>query len=473
MRTRVSQLWEALRASFWFLPSLMAAAAVALSFASIELDERVGDEWLGSLGWMYVNRPEGARALLSTVAGSMVTVAGVVFSITIVALTLASSQFGPRLLRNFMRDRGNQAVLGLFIATFLYCLLVLRTIHGEDDSAFVPHLAVTAGVVLAVGSMGVLIYFIHHVASSIQAENVIAVVARDLDGAIERQFPRDAAADEGVPPQELPPDAAAVRARDSDYLQAVDTEGLVEFAAERDLVLHLRLRPGAFVTPGAVLASAGPVDRLDGEAADRIRAGFLLGTQRTITEDPEFAILQLVEVAVRALSPGVNDPFTAVACVDRLGAALCRLAARGAPSRHLLDEDGRLRLVVEIPTFSGLTDAAFHQIRQYARTSAAVTIRLLEALADVARETRTEEQREALRRHADMLIRGARDALPEELDRDDAEARHQALLTALEAARARQGAGEGDGRGAIAQPSCASVDRAPSSGAAGGGRASS
>ena len=172
MRIWLDNKWDELRTSFWFVPSVMAAAAVVLSLATIHLDKAtIYDNWIATLGWTFTRGPEGSRAVLSTVAGSMMTIASVTFSITIVALQLASSQFGPRLLRNFMRDRGNQVAMGTFIATFTYCLLILRTINGTQGEQFVPHISVTVGLLLALFSLGVLIYFIHHAAESIQAEN--------------------------------------------------------------------------------------------------------------------------------------------------------------------------------------------------------------------------------------------------------------------------------------------------------------
>jgi uncharacterized membrane protein len=186
--TRLRASWEYLRGTYWAVPSAMAVAAVGLSVAMIQLDEAATAGLLDRLSWVYTGGPEGARAVLSTIAASMITVAGVTFSITIVALTLAAQQFGPRLLRNFLRDLGNQVVLGTFVSTFIYCLLVLRTVRGSDDEEFVPHLPVTVGVILAM-SLGVLIFFIHHVATSIQASRIIANVAEDLEGAINRLFP--------------------------------------------------------------------------------------------------------------------------------------------------------------------------------------------------------------------------------------------------------------------------------------------
>ena len=190
MKTWLMNYWESIRANFWFVPTVMVAGAVALSLVTINLDKVAAyDNWIATLGWTFTRGPEGSRAVLSTVAGSMMTITSVTFSITIVALQLASSQFGPRLLRNFMRDRGNQISLGTFIATFAYCLLILRTVNGTEEQRFVPHISVTVGLLMALTSLGVLIYFIHHAAASIQAENVIANVGRDLDQAIARLYP--------------------------------------------------------------------------------------------------------------------------------------------------------------------------------------------------------------------------------------------------------------------------------------------
>ena len=226
--TRLRAFWESIRATYWAVPSLMAVAAVGLSVAMIRVDEVLTPKFIGTLSWVYTGGPEGARAVLSTIAGSMITVAGVTFSITIVALTLASQQFGPRLLRSFLRDLGNQIVLGTFVSTFIYCLLVLRTVRGNDDAQFVPHLAVTLGVLLAMLSLGVLIFFIHHVSMSIQASQIIANVAQDLEGAVVRLFPErlghepaPVAASTALPRMTSSESARAVSADASGYVQAM------------------------------------------------------------------------------------------------------------------------------------------------------------------------------------------------------------------------------------------------------------
>ena len=415
MKVWILRLWESLRSSFWFLPSLMAAGAIALSFGTVALDEAVTDKWLRNVGWVYTGGAEGASAVLQTVAGSMITIAGVVFSLTLVALSLASSQFGPRLLRNFMRDTATQLVLGTFVATFLYCLLVLRTIRRATDLSFVPHLSVTTGVLFALASLWVLIFFIHHVAVSIQADQLVARVGGELLQSIDRLYPQDRAATEEDPsgegrvdavvPGVFQREARALDAPGDGYLQIVDVNALMRAARAEDAILRIERRIGDYVVSGTPLVMVWPGSRLNDKVADHIRGALVLGSQRAPTQDLEFTVLQLVEAAVRALSPGINDPFTAIAVIDRLGSALSRLAARDAPPTAHLDDDHHLRLLTPRITFPELLDTAFNPIRDYGRSSTAVAIRLLETLAVVATFVQRSEDREAVRRHADMIVR--------------------------------------------------------------------
>jgi uncharacterized membrane protein len=435
MRAQLLKYWERLRSSFWFLPTLMAAAAVGLSFFTVALDQSVTQKWLRSVDWVYNGGTEGASAVLQTIAGSMITIAGVVFSLTLVALSLASSQFGPRLLRNFMRDTTNQLVLGTFIATFLYCLLVLRTIRREEGSVFVPHLSVTLGMVFALASLWVLIYFIHHVSVSIQADEVIARVTAELDGTMSRLFPEQLGkeTDELVKVMDRHADVAprVVGAISDGYLQIVDVEALMDFARETDTVLTLVRRPGHYIVQGMPLLHASPADRVPEDMQQRLQDAFVLGNQRTAAQDVEFAIQQLVEIATRALSPGINDPYTAIACVDRLGSVFSRLAQRRFPGPCRYDDAQQLRIIATPHTFTGLADNAFNPLRNYARSSVEVTIRLLETIAVVATVAVRPADRATLERHADMIARGAAEALTEESDRNAVEARRHGVKQVL------------------------------------------
>jgi uncharacterized membrane protein len=444
MKTKLLKLWDSLRATFWLVPTLMAIMAIGLSFAMVALDEAVGNRVLEKVGWVWAGGPEGARGLLSTVAGSMITVAGVVFSITIVALSLASSQYGPRLLRNFVRDKGNQIVLGSFIATFVYCLLVLRTVRGGDGAHFVPAIAITLGMVLTLASLGVLIYFIHHVSISIQAATIIGLVSHELNEVIERLFP-EKIAEKTPETTELPQDvhlpAAIARearqaiAAGTGYLQAIDYDALMDIATEGELLLQVKHRPGHFVIRGSTLVMVWPGACMDERLSAKMNVAFILGKERTLIQDIEFAVDQLVEVAVRALSPGTNDPFTAMRCIDRLAEALCQLAERRFPPPYQYDDHGKLRVIAYPIAFADVTDVAFNQIRQYGRTSVAVTIRLLEVIAHIATRVQRQDDRAALLRHAIMVERGSQDGLSEEWDRRDVQERYQAALRALEQGR--------------------------------------
>lgn len=438
MKVTLFDLWEALHTSFWFIPALMTVAAIGLSYGLVAVDSALREARVDEIEPLWTGGAEAARQLLATIAQSMITVAGVVFSITIVVLTLASSQFGPRLLRNFMRDRGNQLVLGTFVATFTYSLLVLRAIRGADGGEFVPHVSITVGIGLALISVGVLIYFIHHVSAAIQAPSVIDSVATELDQSIDRLFPErlgQSVAQPNSHEENIPPDfdrrACSIPASQSGYLQFIEIDRLMQLAVDEDLFLRLEYRPGHFIVEGSYLAKVWPGEKIDEHLSQRIVAAFNLGIQRTPTQDVEFAIDQLVEVAVLALSPSMNDPFTAMNCIDQLGVALCRLAEREMPSPYRYDSDKKLRVVAPAVTFAGVLDAGFNQIRQYGRSSAPVTIRLLETLAILAARARREGDLHAIAQQAEFIQRGSL-TLPEERDRKDATRRYLAVCEALQ-----------------------------------------
>ena len=434
----------------------MAGSAVALALVSVTVDESL-TEWLSlTLGWTFTGGAEGASAVLGIIAGSMITIAGVVFSMTLVALSLASTQLGPRLLRRFMRDSTTQVVLGTFIATFLYCLLVLRTIRRVEEVAFVPHLSVTLGVILAVASVGVLIYFIHHVSVSIQANEAVARISRELLERIDELFPEPIGRGAPKIPTQSPDEglleafdkhARPVGAGGDGYLQFVDAAALLALAVEEDLVIRLERRPGAYVVASCPLALIWPASRASDQLTDQVRSIFVLGNQRSSDQDIEFGMSQLVEIAVRALSPSLNDPFTAITCVDHLGSVLCRLATRAMPSCYRHDHLNQLRVIAPANTFPEITDAAFNQIRQYSRSSAAVTIRLLETIAVVAGFAHRPEDRTALLRHAEMIARGATEELPEIVDRQAVEERRQvAIQLCIEGASEQQHAADSAAR---------------------------
>ncbi|MGI9087423.1 MAG: DUF2254 domain-containing protein [Chthoniobacterales bacterium] len=439
MKTYLSALLERLRTSYWFIPTVLAIMATALSFLTVHADTLINAKWARTTGWIWAGGPEGARNVLATIAGSTITVAGVVFSVTIVSLTLASSQFGPRLLRTFLNDRGTQFVLGVFVSTFLYCLLVLRTIRGTDNANFVPFLSVTIGILFAVTSVAFLIFFVHHVSTSILADNLIGRVAAELHEGIDRLFPEQTGLDakraelpnERDLPSNFAAEAQAIVSKSSGYIHVISVDDLFDLAKEKNLTIRLSQRPGNFVAEGATLGWSWPLEKSNDQILRRIQNAFYFGPERTPTQDLEYAVDQLVEVAVRALSPGTNDPFTAMTCVEWLGAALIRVGGREIPSGWRYDEQHQLRIVAKSTTFAGIAAAALNQIRQYGSGSVAVVLLLLEVLARIAPHLRRESDRAVLREHANKIHADGIAKVQNDADRAEIEERYAAAEQAL------------------------------------------
>jgi uncharacterized membrane protein len=425
---RLRQFVADLRGSFWLRPAAMTLVAIVLAEALVRLEgARLPD---GLDGWIYAGGAGGARDVLGAIAGATIGVAGTTFSITVAALTLASSQMGPRLLGNFTRDAGNQYALGALVATFAYSLVALRSVHEGDDGGFVPQLAVSVGLIFAFGCVGVLIWFLHHVATSISVDRVAAQVQQELTAALAAATTDTPAAALAEVPRLT--NAAPLRAPGCGYLRVLDDAALADWAAGQDAVLHLDVRPGEFVFPGSVVGCVSPAGRQrDAQAA--LAEAMVLGDGRSVAQDLEYAVRQLVEIALRALSPGINDPFTAIGVLDRLGAALCGLAGRGLPTGRSF-RDGRLRLLRPASDYAGLVDAMFHMLRQAGAGQPAVMIRLLEVLGTIAQVETASDRRAALHRHADLARDAALAATQDASARQAILARHGEAVAAATAA---------------------------------------
>jgi len=427
IRPKLLLVWDNLRTSFWFVPTLM-VIAVCLLDAVLPLVERSSLPWLA--GWLEALGPgeaENARSLLATVAGSMITVSGVTFSVVMVALSIASSQFGPRLLVNFIRDRGNQVVLGCFVATFVYSLLALRRIGG--DGSRVPHLTVAAAVVLTFASLGVLIYFFHHVAVSIQAGYVVAQAGGQLGREIAGHGEAVAEQRRGEGGEEaterrfdgFAEQAVRVESRQTGYVADIDARTLLEVAVADGLLVRATVGEGDFVAAGEPLLEAAPAGSVDDDCAGRLREGFVIVRQRGTGRGVELAVDRLVEIAIRALSPSINDPFTALACIDHLAAGLAQLAEQGVPPRAYRDDDGEVRVLLHLPTVPELVERALQQIRVYGSGDPTVVRRLLQAIALVAARTDDPDFRNALRDQAESVVDAAKRALGDEDEVREAE----------------------------------------------------
>jgi len=398
---KFKQLWSKLRSSFWFMPSLIIMASVGLAAALIAADSAGIHRWLARWPRLFGAGAEGARGMMSTIAGSMMSVVSVTFSMILVVLALASSQYTSRILRNFMRSRVTQAVLGIFAGVFTYCLIVLRTIRGGDEGIFVPSLAVFFGFVLALGGVGALMFFIHHIASSIQASSIIASVAQETSAAIDRLFPERLGEGPGEDGEDTTPSPSAGRtwravpAKESGYIQGVDNTALLRLARDRKTIVRMEHGIGDFVVQNTPLASLALEDTLDGQAAAALQAAFSISRHRTVEQDAAFGIRQIVDVALKALSPGVIDTTTAVMCVDYLTSILAQLASRQIPSSHRYEE-GELRVIAKGPDFKSLLAESFDQIRSFARGDVAMMSRMLGAFQTLASLTANPNRRRAI-----------------------------------------------------------------------------
>jgi uncharacterized membrane protein len=434
MKTWLLHTWNRLRTSFWFVPGGLVLCAMCLAWAALGIDR---EGWLDDLPYRFgMDRvsAEGARTLLSTVATASLTLAGLTFSATLVALTLASGQFGGRILRNFIRALPNQVTTGLLLANFAFCLFVLR---GAGDGVFVPRLATLCVFLGTLACLAAFIHFIHHIAVSLQADRVVADIHGELDETIERFFPdaRPSDPDENEAEREKDgwdevEDEHPVKSKRSGYIQAVDVPGLVEDCAKRGLRCRVLARPGQFVHAGEAVLAVDAADLGDDSDPGRLLEHVFIGSLRTAEQDFEFCLRQLVEVALRALSPGINDPFTAMNCIDYLGAALVKVARRKLPRRRFSDADDVPRVWVRPMVFADLLDASFNQIRQTGGDRPDIAIRMIERLGDIARAALLDTHREAAAHHA-RAVRDRVMAAAAECDRDAVEQRWEKFSRAV------------------------------------------
>ncbi|HEV2528153.1 MAG TPA: DUF2254 domain-containing protein [Thermomicrobiales bacterium] len=411
MRARSTSWWLVLRESLWFVSTLCTLVAALLAILAVQLDHRFRFDQRDDVPWwMLGGGPEGTRSVLSAIASTTITVTGVVFSIMVVAIQLASSQFSPLVLRSFRADRGNQLVLGFFIASFTYSLLVLRAVLSplDDQPGFIPVIATTGAIVMAMISVALLIYFIHHAARSMQASSIIERASNDTLALIERLYPDDIGEPLREPPRLMPESpAAVVRATQSGYFQAIDGDTLFDLSEEHTLTVRVEHLPGAFILRGSVLASVWPAAKVDARIEDKVQTAFVIGSERTLQSDVELGIRQVAAIAVKALSPGINDPTTAALCIDRLSEALVAIGQRERPSPVRVGGDGDIRVVLDAPSFAQLLDTAFTQIRLYGARDATISAHLVGTLGQIA-EMVPARCHEALANHARHVVENCR-----------------------------------------------------------------
>jgi uncharacterized membrane protein len=427
--------WSKLMATFWFIPVVILIASVLLALGLVYLDGLIDYPQKGLGRLLLVDSPDSARSILSTISGAMIGVAGTVFSVTLVALTLASSQFGSRLIKNFMYVRLNQVVLGSYISTYLYCLLVLNAIKDGSAYTFIPSLSIMLAILAAIVNIILLIVFIHRIAMSIQADEVISDISDFISHQVESLFAEKLGEKKEEESKVDPAQAISgyqhtfsINSPGSGYLQYIDKEALTEMAIEHDALLEMEYRTGEFVVKDMEIGSIYANEKWEEKDLHAVLNQFVIGKTRTHQHDLEFSIHQLVEIAARALSPGVNDPYTAITCIDNLTATMSYLAQAKFPSPYRFDEEENLRLIADVLDFEGVLDAAFNQIRQFSGGSTAVIIRLMEALITIYGFTRTGRQKRAVIKHAEMVLTVGQQTIKEHNDIQDLTHRAERIL---------------------------------------------
>ncbi|PEQ13969.1 hypothetical protein B2G71_06645 [Novosphingobium sp. PC22D] len=433
MIARLRSMWFDINASYWFYPALFAAGALLLALLLVHVDRIGAAQSLSAWSAISPARPDGASNMLTVLAGSMIGVASTVFSITIAAVAYASGTYGPRILTNFMEDKGNQLSLATFIGTFVYSITVLRAVRSEDEASlfvadatatsapgFVPQLSLLVAFGLMIVAVAVLVYFLHHIPSSIRINTVIEQIGGGVIDAIPRRFPEEG---EAEPAGHEPSVGAHIDARRTGYVRVIDFDGLRSAAKEHSIRLWLRVRTGDFIYPGKPLAGADTGDLPD-EARDAVADCFAVGASRTPEQDIEFPIDELVEIALRALSPGINDPFTAITAVHWLSAATIALGRRSLVNREAEPQGEERRVFPLRDGFAHYLERGFGAARSALASNRLAALVTLDSLCAAAGSVEGEARHELVRREAARFIEQAGLSLAGP-DLDDVRARYR------------------------------------------------
>jgi uncharacterized membrane protein len=419
---------------------IMVLCSVFFAILLSKVDQSLPNAILANKWYIYNADPSAVHSILLNIAGTALGVVGVVFSITLVPLTIASSQYGPILLRSFLRDLPTQIVLGTYSATIAFCIFVAMGLPSNLNSDTIPLISVTFAILLFLISLAMLLYFFHHVADGLQASSIIARVGKEIEQEI-----RYESASSG--PIDIPDKARieyeklrstvmlegqVVKATGSGYIRAVDFDELMKIAVKNNLIFYLKRIAGDFLVPGDMLLLAWPNPDEESSLIENINRAYMLGTNRTILQDVEFGMIQLVTIAVRALSPAINDPITPAMCLNRLGVSLSLLAENNLPSSYYIDNTQKLRVIVDPVSFDRLAGVSFNLIRQYGRSNADVLLSMLKTIATVAFHTHSDLDRKVLLQHAKLIQEDSFVALPSEYDKQRVRDGYNETLKAIE-----------------------------------------
>ncbi|GGX61147.1 hypothetical protein GCM10011309_08760 [Litorimonas cladophorae] len=442
MNARFIKFWNDLQSSYYFIPGLMVLGAILLAALTSYIDKNFDYSGAKNLGWFYANKADGARAILTTIAGSMMTVAAVTFSITMVAVTSAAGQYGPRLIGNFMRDRANQVTLGTFTSTFVYCLLILRVARTGDGAdvenavaEFVPNASLLVAMTLTLFSVGVMIFFIHHIPETLNVGNITGQVGRKLRKRINEMFPDNFGADSETSTNDHTVDLEsythenchAIKAEAEGYVQAVNEDGIMQWAIDHHAIVRLQFRPGDFAVKGNTLMQvwadeAGGKD-IDDAALKALLGKYAMGQDRTEHQNVLFLADELVEILARALSPGINDPFTAINCINWFHSAISAMEGVTLPSPFRQDEDGKLRVIAYPVSFERFVSVICDQSRPYIATDRNVSIKMLTVLTELTAEATHPQHVEILKGQIQKLRHATEDKLLSKVEKGELKTR--------------------------------------------------
>jgi uncharacterized membrane protein len=448
MRTRTERRvsaryrWDRLKVNFWFAPALMALGAVLLAWLIYWVDGRIPDEAIQNNRFVLSGTAGELRISLLSIASTTLATAGVVFTLLTLPLSTVAAQYGSRLLRLFLGDRTAQFVLGMFVATFVYCIAATFSIPPSEVEWESPQLTATVGLYLMLGTFATLILLVQHISTMLQAPNIAAAAGAELQAVVRATYDvtsdgegrgeSEAAPDiQSIPKRLADTDSYAVHVNDTGYIQFIDPDILLTLARDKDIIIRLLHKPGHFVSAGAVVALVWPAGRVNAQLNKLLRRAFQIGSGRTPTQDIEYAVNQLTEMAVRAMSPAINDPFTAVTCLDHMGDGLVTFIQRETQGSHYYDQQGKLRLILEPVTFAELLDAAFAMLRHASCDNASVLLHMLKVIELIGQATEASSAHQELLRHVSLIQAECQAGALIEEDRHMIQLSGQALQTKL------------------------------------------
>ena len=402
--------WDRLKVSFWFFPVVMSLGAILLSWVLYWLDGLVPNEILEKSRIILSGSPDQIRTMFVSMAGTILATAGVVFTLLTLPLSTVAAQYGSRLLRVFLGDRTTQLVLGMFVATFVYCLAAALSIPPTEVEPDGPQITITVGLFLMLATFASLILLVQHISTMLQAPNIAAAAGAELRNVVLAEIPEQVEKIDGIKGElKIIPDTLVKKegypliVRQSGSIQYIDPDYILTLAQENDLIIHLLRKPGHIVWRGMQVATVWPANRVDEDLERLLQNAFRIGNTRTPTQDVAYGFNQLVEMAVRAMSPAINDPYTAMTCLNYIGEGLALFVRQGEKSPYYYDQDNQLRLILEPITFTELIDGAIDMLRHASCDNASVLIHMLKVIQTISQEADSSYANKELFRHIELI----------------------------------------------------------------------